>query len=227
MLAVLVAAIAGGFVIGRLIGPSADELHAEVEENASERAARSLPTPEPAAVADLLEVPDSAGAPAALGPRGDEPPANRAPRATGAPGGLNEAPAAGNDAEPVAQPPAQRVEPSAPEEARGASPAELRDSIRNVFGAEQTRGEFRSCYEALLDERPTAAGQLVLSFRLHGGSGEKADAELVAIETGDGFPIEELDCFADTFMELEFAAPPSGETIDVRYPIELSTRTPE
>lgn len=226
MILVLVAAVGAGFAIGRFVGPSRAEVLASMEEAAARE-------PElPPAMASPAEAPPSATAPSAADAPRAVPSARAEPDTEPAPTGA--AVTGSTEVRPASQRGPTEERPDEPtagdaegDDKEGASPAELRESIASVFGDPANLAELRSCYDAVLGERPEAHGRLVLTFVLSADAQGEARSDLTAIESSDGsFALEELDCFADAFMEFEFAAPAAGEQIDVSYPVSLLPGAP-
>lgn len=109
---------------------------------------------------------------------------------------------------------------------RALDPVQLRErasfptAVRTSF--QDARPELEACYHDLLDRDPGLGDDLIFEVVLSAGAdGEEADAELVAIESGE-IAVDDLDCFASAIDSVSFPSPDGGGRTTVRYPVVLS-----
>ncbi|KYG07342.1 hypothetical protein BE21_29830 [Sorangium cellulosum] len=94
----------------------------------------------------------------------------------------------------------------------GLTPAEIQAVVRTGFPA------YRTCYEALLERRPDAAGKIPLSFAIH-GDGTVADVQVDAAAATLRDATTDR-CMVEATRGLRF--PAIGQKTTVVYPIEFS-----
>jgi len=116
-----------------------------------------------------------------------------------------------------------------PPEAADSGPSGTLDKATIQEGIKTLRPILRVCYEGLLEEFPSAAGKVTLSFRI-AAENEEGRVELSELDSEKTTLFDEKlhDCMMESIGDAKFPAPEGGGVVSVTYPfVFVSDEEPE